>query len=99
MRRLNHRPLAASISRSIGVGSRNTCFASADSMLSDASDLRSSRGRPMSVAMTLNSMRVAGVKKRILNSASRKMVATSVLKSTFCRSSEVVRWRSRVSCS
>ena len=53
----------------------------------------------MSPGMTLNSDLVAGVKKRILSSVSRKSVATSVLYRMFCRSLEVVRCRSRVSWS
>ena len=39
----------------------------------------------------------AGVKKRMLRSVSRKIVATSVLYRIFCRSLEVVRCRSKVS--
>ena len=66
---------------------------------SAASELRSASGRPMSLGMTLNSDLVAGVKKRILRSVSRKSVATSVLYRTFCRSLEVVRCRSSVSWS
>ena len=53
----------------------------------------------MSPGMTLNSDRVAGVKKRIFRSESRNIVATSVLYSTFCRSLAVVLCFSNVSWS
>ena len=46
---------------------------------SAASDFRSVSGRPTSLGITLNSAFVAGVKKRMLNRVSRKIVATSVL--------------------
>ena len=50
----------------------STIRASAISALSEASELRSARGRPMSPGMTLNRDLVAGVKKRILRSVVEK---------------------------
>ena len=96
---MNQTPLRASISRSIGAGVCSTVRASASSASSAASELKI-RERPADVAgITLNSDRVAGVKKRMFRSVSRKSVATSVLYRTFCRSLEVVRCRSSVSWS
>jgi hypothetical protein len=51
----------------------------------------------MSVAMTRNSDLAAGVKKRMLRSLSRNRVATPELSRMFCRSLEVLSWRSSVS--
>ena len=98
MRRRNQVPPGVSTSRSTGCRVSSTACASAGSRASVASECRSDSGRPTSPGMTLNSALVAGVKKRMFMARSRNRVATSVLYRMFCRSSAVVRWRSKVSC-
>jgi len=51
----------------------------------------------MLVAITRNSDLAAGVKKRMLRSLSRNKVATPELSRMFCKSLDVLRWRSSVS--
>ncbi len=92
-------PPSPSISRPSGARLVSTARASARRSRSPTSGVRSASGRPMSVAMTLNSDLAAGVKKRILSSLSRNRVATPELSRMFCRSLAVLRWRSSVSCS
>ena len=98
MRRTYQAPLSASISRSIGSSDCNTFLASLRSAASEASELRSVRVRPISAGTTLKRSLVAGVKNRIVRSVSRRMIATSVLYNTFCRSWAVSRCRSSDSC-
>src|ERR1035438_4327623 len=91
MRRTYQAPLSASISRSIGSRVCNTFLASLRSAPSGANELRSISGRPISSGITLKRSLVAGVKNRIFSLASRRIVATSVLHKTFCRSLAVKR--------
>ena len=90
-------PSSASTSRFGGTWPARTAPASASRRVSLMRRARSASGRPTSVAMTRNSDLAAGVKKRILSSRSRNRVATSELSRMFCRSLDVLRWRSSVS--
>ena len=99
MRRRNQVPPGVSTSRSTGSRLSSTARASSGRRVSAASERRSDSGRPTSPGITLNSALVAGVKNRMFMSRSRNRVATSVLYRTFCRSFDVLRWRSSVSCS
>src|SRR5258707_1388642 len=78
MRRMNQIPLCASISRSTSVDVCSTVRASASRLRSDASELKSARGRPISPGITLKKSRVAGVKKRRVSARARQGLQVEV---------------------
>ena len=81
-----HVPSGLRISRDRETSDCNTSRASSMRGGPSSFEAISERGRPRSDAIRLATARAAGVKRLMFRSASRKIVAVSVLLSRFCRS-------------